>query len=456
MKYQAQDFNITNKNPLFSEAKIYVMYHGENRNNSYIAREDVDKALQTIYNIPIVGEFVEAEGDDEESNFGSHGGKVVIDDKGMKYIHTTRPVGVVPESANVYWETIKDEKDRVRDYLVVDGALVWNRYEDEVNTLKSANFGQSMEIEVNDGWFDGEDGNYHITDFAFSAFCILGIDGKKNGKVEPAFEDSKIITYSKEEISQEFKEMKEELQEYYTSYAKGKEDNAVEDEKNLDKDLDKDIKDENTDEQNDTNQEPEVIQNETEGVAGQVITDEEEAEKNQGTSGDTTGTGDVDTGSDARAIADANTDTTADTGTDTDATATTDTTSEARTVADANTDYAEENKSLKGKISELETELESLKEFKKEVEKERHEQKAVELFDKFGLGEDDISDLDIYAYSIEELEEKCFAILGKKAIEGNVEFSAKETKKTNKVQLSQASAEKSATPYGRLFEKYSK
>src|SRR5690606_28205382 len=96
------------------------MYHGENRNNSYIASEEVDKALQTIYNTPIVGEFVEAAGDDEDSNVGSHGGKVVIDDKGMKYIHTTRPVGVVPESANVAWATIKDEKDRVRDDLVVE------------------------------------------------------------------------------------------------------------------------------------------------------------------------------------------------------------------------------------------------------------------------------------------------------------------------------------------------
>ena len=475
IKYQSKNFDITKKNPLFSEAKVYVMYHGENRNNSFISRADVDKSIGSIYNIPIVGEFIESEEDSEESNFGSHGGKVVIDDKGMKYIHTTRPVGVVPESAKVYWETVKDEKEREREYLVVDGALVWNRYEDEVNTLKGANFGQSMEIEVNNGWFDDESGNYNITDFAFSAFCILGIDGRKNGKVEPAFEDSKIITYSKDVISKEFKEMKGELEKYYESYAKGKEDTQV--------DLEKDkIKDEElTDEQKTAkdleeaekgeNKEPETVQTETTGRGGDIIDDKETAEKQQGTSGDldgATGTDTADTGSDARAIADANTDTTA--GTDTSATTTTtttdagagtaDTTSEARTVADVNTDssdYSKENEGLKAELSELKSELEELREFKKKADKEAHEQKSIELFNRLGLEEEDVKDLDIYKYSIEELEEKCFAILGKKTVSGDKKFSFEaESNKSNKVPLSQASAEKSSTntSYGSLFKKY--
>ena len=346
IKYESRDFDIMYKNPLFSEAKVYVMYHGENRNNTHISRENVDKALNSIYNIPIVGEFVESEEDMEENNFGSHGGKVVIDDNGIKYIHTTRPVGVVPESARVYWEVVKDEKDREREYLVVDGALVWNRYETEVNTLKSANFGQSMEIEVMDGQFDDEKGIFHINEFAFSAFCILGIDGRKNGKVEPAFEDSKIITYSKEDIVTEFKEMKNELKEYYASYSEQKEDSKVELEKDkkfeeeLEQEKEEDKKDDAEKKDEEENKESETIQTLEEGIDGQVITDEEEAEKQQGTSVDTDA-GDVDTtGEDARAIADANTDTDADTA---------DTTSEAQTVADENTeaDYSEKYEELK-------------------------------------------------------------------------------------------------------------
>ena len=457
IKYESRDFDITNKNPLFSEAKVYVMYHGENRNNTYISRENVDKALSSIYNIPIVGEFVESEGDIEENNFGSHGGKVVIDDNGIKYIHTTRPVGVVPESARVYWEVVKDEKDREREYLVVDGALVWNRYEAEVNTLKSANFGQSMEIEVMDGQFDDEKGIFHINKFAFSAFCILGIDGRKNGKVEPAFEDSKIITYSKEDIITEFKEMKDELKEYYASYSEQKEDSKVELEKDkkfeeeLEQEKAEDKKDDAEKKDEEENKESETIQTLEEGIDGQAITDEEEAEKQQGTSGDTDA-GDIDaTGEDASAIADANTETDADTA---------DTESEAQKVADENTeaDYSEKYQELKAEFDTLKEELEELREFKAKADKEAHEKEAIELFESIGLKEEDISELDIYEHSIPELEEKAYAILGKKLAEGKQEFSAdkEETKKTNRVDLSQASKEKKSSKYGNLFAKYGK
>ena len=462
IKYNSRDFDIIDKNPLFSEAKVYVMYHGENRNNTHISKDSVEKALQSLYNIPIVGEFIESEEDAEKNNFGSHGGKVVVDDNGIKYIHTTRPVGVVPESARAYWEVVKDEKDREREYLVVEGALVWNRYETEVDTLKSANFGQSMEIEVVDGQFDDEKGIFHINEFAFSAFCILGIDGRESGHVEPAFEDSKIITYSKEDIVTEFKEMKDELKEYYASYSEQKEDSKVEPKKDkkFEEELEQEEKEskkddaEQTDE--DENKESETVQTLEEGIDGEVVTEDDEPEKNQGTSGDT-GAGDADTGGDARAIADANTDSGADTAGATD---TADTTSDARAVADANTetDFEAKYNEVKEELKSLESELEELREFKRKADRETHEQEAVELFERIGLKEEDMNELDIYEYSIDGLEEKAYALLGKKLAENKQEFSAdeEETKKTNKVDLSQASKEKKSNKYGNLFAKYGK
>lgn len=447
LKYQAHNFDITNKNPLFSEAKVYVMYHGENRNNSFISKEDVDRNISSLYNIPIVGEFIESEADMEENNFGSHGGKVVIDDNGMRFIHTTKPVGVVPESAKVYWETIKDEKEREREYLVVEGALVWNRYENEVNALKSSNFGQSMEVDVNDGWFDDEDGLYHITDFLFSALCILGIDGRKNGKVEPAFEDSKIITYSKEEALNEIKEMKEDLKKFYSLLSSGKEEGNV-DTKNKTVDFENENEDEN--------KESETVQDETTGKGGQVITDEDEAEKSKGTSGDT-GAGDTaDTTSDARAVADANTDAGADTATTADTADTADTTSEARTVADDNVDYAKKYQELEAEHAKTLSELTELREFKAGVEKENHEKASVELFEKLGLTEEDVEKIDIYAYSLEELEEKSYSILGKKMANNKDESTQEKDNKAqfNKVDLSQSSVEKTKSRYGNLFVKF--
>lgn len=473
LKYDSYKFNILEKNQLFSEAKIYVMYHGENRNNSSISKESVDEAIQSIYNIPIVGEFVEDENSEEENNFGGHGGKLVVDDNGARFIHTTKPMGVIPESANVYWETIKDSKEREREYLVVEGALLWNRYEDAVNTLKSDNFGQSMEIEVEEGTFDDDTGLYMIEKFDFSAFCVLGLDGRKDGGVEPAFEDSKIITYSKE-FSNELKEMKKELSEYFTSFSKEEEEvKKMSKEKEFDlesaktavkkaedtkiqEDIDKareivseledgeekdklvarldDIEVEEETEEDDfsskkedeNEEESETVQTETTGIAGVVSEEKDETEEDK-----QAGAGEVKEGTvegDARAIADENTE----------------------------TDYAEKYKSLKEDFGKLQEELELLREYKLEVEKEEHGKQAIELFDKLGLEEKDIEALDIYAYTIEELEDKCYSILGRKLAGKEDNFSLQDDiVKTNKVGLSQASTENKKSKYGSLFTKYS-
>lgn len=420
-------FDITNKHTQFSEAKVYVMYHGENRNNSFISKEDVDKSLNSMYNIPIVGEFLEKEEESEDSNFGTHGGQLVIDDKGVKFIQTTRPVGVIPESAKVYWERVKDEKDIEREYLIVEGALLWNRYEEEVSTLKADNFGQSMEVEVTDGWFDDDSGLYHITDFDFSAFCILGIEGRKGGHVEPAFEDAKIITYSKDSFKEEFKEMKEDLISFYN---KEEEENEVAEE-NKDK-VNEEEELENK-ENKDDKVEPEVVQTETEGINGNVVDDKEEAEKNQGTAGDTDG-GTTDTTADADVVAN--------------------TPSDAEVTADANTD-TEAYAKLKEERDSLAEKVKELTEFKENVEKEQHESSAQELFDKFGLTEEDTKDIDVHKYTVDEIEDKCYAILGRKVATEKKEFSLDDysSSQTNKVNLSQASQQTEKDGYGGLIEK---
>lgn len=190
-------------NPLFSVGKIYVMHTGENPNGSYISKETVERNLKTISNIPIIGEFnVEAE------NFKGHGGEMLITEDGeMNYIHTTSPLGVVPESADIYWENITDKEGVEREYLVVDGIYMWNRYEKEVSALKEDEFGQSMEIEVADYEFDEDENHIRIEDFSFSALCILGIDKNGAERVKPAFDDAKIITYSKNNFKDELSEM---------------------------------------------------------------------------------------------------------------------------------------------------------------------------------------------------------------------------------------------------------
>ena len=73
-------------------------------------------------------------------------------------------------------------------------------------------------------------------------------------------------------------------------------------------------------------------------------------------------------------------------------------------------------------IATLTSELESLREFKLNTEKDAHKEKVDEMFSNFQLSEEDVKDLDIHTFTLEEIEEKCYAILGKKLAQ-NKNFS---------------------------------
>ncbi|QGJ85039.1 hypothetical protein [Lactococcus phage P1048] len=209
------NFEITESlSPLFSKARVTVMYHGDNPNRSHFDKWDVEKAVPSLKNIPIVGYFSE-----EDENFGGHERSLVVEDDKIVAKTKTVPIGVVPESAVFSWENIIDKDGIRREYLVIDNALIWNRDEKLVSALSTDDFGQSMEITVNEYYtLDGID---YITDFYFTALCVLGIDKNGAGYVRPAFNDAKVQTYSKDDSLTEsmqnmFKDLKFALNEIET------------------------------------------------------------------------------------------------------------------------------------------------------------------------------------------------------------------------------------------------
>ena len=212
MRFEVNVSNVEKINPLFSKAIVRIAYHGINRNNSYISKETFNKAIPTLFNIPVVGEYLES-----KDNFGGHGGKIEISDEGIKWIQTTKPYGVVGENANVYWEEVTEKDGSVHEYLTVDGVYLWTGRYDELNLLLERNYGQSMEIEIQNGNWAIVDGQevFKIDDFVFSALCILGIDKGNNpdDHVEPCFESASIMAYSldKDEFKKQFKQMLDEL-----------------------------------------------------------------------------------------------------------------------------------------------------------------------------------------------------------------------------------------------------
>lgn len=108
---------------------------------------------------------------------------------------------------------------------------------------------------------------------------------------------------------------------------------------------------------------------------------------------------------------------------------------------------------LKAQLETANTELESLREFKLNVEKADHEAKADKLFSDFQLSKEDVEGLDVHKFSIEEIEEKCYAILGRKMAQKK-NFSLNKEKGNIRIDIQNEDTEEKSLPYGGLIEKY--
>ena len=214
MRYETQiqlvPSSIKQLNKQFALVDILLCYHGENRNRTSMSKEVIEAALPSLYGIPIVGEYIYL--DDGSKDFGSHGGKIILSDKGIKFEDTTKPYGFITKDSvdNAKWVTIT-EKDGFtqHEYLELKGCIVWEKRYEEVSSLLDKNYGQSMEIVIGSGRED-KNGYYVIEDMTFSAACILG-SNPDGTDVIPCFESACIGRhYELDSFKQEFSLMLDE------------------------------------------------------------------------------------------------------------------------------------------------------------------------------------------------------------------------------------------------------
>ena len=214
MRYETQiqlvPSSMKQLNKQFALVDILLCYHGENRNRTSMSKEVIEAALPSLYGVPIVGEYIYL--DDGSKDFGSHGGKIILSDKGIKFEDTTKPYGFITKDAvdNAKWVTIT-EKDGFtqHEYLELKSCIVWEKRYEEVSSLLDKNYGQSMEISINAGRED-KNGYYVIEDMTFSAACILG-SNPDGTDVIPCFESACIGRhYELDSFKQEFSLMLDE------------------------------------------------------------------------------------------------------------------------------------------------------------------------------------------------------------------------------------------------------
>lgn len=191
-------------NSSFDHGVMRIAYHGANRNGSYIDKETFERALPSIKNCPIVCNY-----NRETDSIGGHDIEIVQRNNATQLINVTAPVGIVPESAMMWWDEVKEPDGQTHEYLFTD-ILLWKRQEAYQHIKDNGITDESMEIGVRDG-YRADDGYYHVKSFEFRAFCLLE-------NTTPCFESAAIELFSLAGFKEQYSKMIEDIKREYEKW----------------------------------------------------------------------------------------------------------------------------------------------------------------------------------------------------------------------------------------------
>lgn len=171
----------------FLKLKLYAISDTVNRNGSEFLREGFEESIPTIYNKPILAYFNKSMGDTEK-----HNSRVDIDQYGdvfydYDYDGAEKPVGVIPESAEIYVEQVDG-----KNWVVINPAYIWVEYNKRLIDVIKRQITKkvSVEIEAVDSW--EEAGVEKIRVWKFLGITILGKD--RNGNlIEEGIEGAHLV-----------------------------------------------------------------------------------------------------------------------------------------------------------------------------------------------------------------------------------------------------------------------
>lgn len=192
-------------NRSFDKAVVRIACLGENANGSFFKESSFEKALPSLKNIPIVALYKE-----DEDNFGGHETGYEIKDGELKVVYNTHPFGVIHESAKQWYELV--EENGVQKKYLVSECLLWKRQKSYELVKEKGKFSVSMEIQVLSGEYDKQSNVYQIDDFIFTAIAVLG-EG-----VRPCFQSAELKLFSNNE---EYNEMLQAYRQFGLEMFKG-------------------------------------------------------------------------------------------------------------------------------------------------------------------------------------------------------------------------------------------
>lgn len=406
----------------FMRVKIWILNIGKNYNGSIFTKEAVQKALPSISLTPILG-YIESNGSEED--FSDHRIVLEVDDeKGYKMKYLGSAYGVIPQDPNPQFELRENEYGGLEEYLTIEGIL-WTKFDEAVEIMNRDTIKyQSMELaEQYEGFFNDE-GYFVFTDFKFFGCCILGKGVEPaipQSTVEKLFTtdqissiiNSKLIEYQEKfEKKEDNKVQYEKLMKEYgvtaeqlkqagiTDYSKFDIDEFKEELRKIVEEAEKQADTEKQNQDQDQNQEAQNKDDKQNNPQDQNQNDDQDFEKG----GDEDGTN---KSNEDDVLDEANEEN-----------------QEKNKSMDEKANENDEIKDIKKDLSRIKKDYESLKkehdklvEYKKNKEQEEHLREVNEMIAKFEmLTGDDVKEIieNVHKFSLESIEEKLFAIVGRK------------------------------------------
>lgn len=184
LKFEVKkEFELKEDDIRYSLAKLYIMHDGRNYNGSSFTKEVIEACKHTAYNMPIIGYI-------EDGDFSDHRYELEKDENGeYQYVCKEQAVGVIPESADLYMEEVIGDDGIKRNYLVADNVIIWRKWND-VNKIFDDESQKWHSCELSDnceGHFDDKNNEYVFDRFEFFGFTVLGdkySPAMKNSNIE--------------------------------------------------------------------------------------------------------------------------------------------------------------------------------------------------------------------------------------------------------------------------------
>jgi hypothetical protein len=147
---------------------VRVAYPGDNPNKVRIDKAVFEAALPTL-----AACRVEARYDPATHTLGGHDLAIIETDAGLRLVRLTHPVGMVPQGAACWWETLEDAEGVVHEYLCV-GVAVWRETDAFTKLRDEGTVGQSMEVRVVSSHHDEK--TFVVDKMEFICLQLLGED----------------------------------------------------------------------------------------------------------------------------------------------------------------------------------------------------------------------------------------------------------------------------------------